>query len=87
MRFNADELVRRLLDDVMENEVHRVCSYCEQEGGPVNVVGVKTHGICQRHWLEMAQQAGTPQEKIDRRLADQTKAFAPDTGFLRRSGA
>ena len=54
--------------------LRKVCAWCEQEFG-VKVPGDTSHGICQRHSDEQAEdlqsmmrKANVPQEVIDQRL-------------------
>lgn len=62
---------------MLEAQIVRVCSKCEQERGPVQTApGVqKSHGLCRRHAIESYQEAGIPTEKV---MAMPPESFAPD---------
>jgi hypothetical protein len=62
---------------LLDAQIMRVCSACEQEFGPVPAEpGVqKSHGLCRRHALEAYGNAGVPLEMVHKQP---DSAFAPD---------
>lgn len=67
----------QVVNMLLETQIVRVCSKCEQEHGPVPAApGVqKSHGLCRRHALEAYKDAGIPAEKV---MAMPPENFAPD---------
>ena len=88
MSERADKLVGWLLEDeIMDDDLQRVCAQCEKESGPVTTTGRKSHGLCSRHWAIAAKEAGFTPEQIEQRLGNKEKAFPPDTSFTHKQPA
>jgi len=60
----------------------RVCADCEAETGALDRHDArKSHGLCQRHFVELLQQAGLEPEQISTAVNEmQPDGFCPDLG-------